>query len=365
MMFYVDKKYGFYRVNHNQQIVETFSKIEALELAQRYKGSPSYHFHDEIFSSYDWKKEIKVDINNLYRKRAEQLRAQYKHLVLLYSGGFDSNNILKTFVNNNIYLDAVVCFYYSVDHDNKESDINQEWQLQTWPRLQRLLPLVPQTELIRLDLTDLSLNIIEQLYDEYLYYIPGYIAPNSLSRSFIKSKLPKKYRESDVGIMYGHEKPRLRFKDDKFIFNFSDIGNTNRPIIQDSGVEWFYWSPSCPELVIKQAQLLKNFWSSNKGLINSHFKNRKNLDLGTVLDHDYVPAQRIVYPQCEENLYYTWRPQSNVFGSRDQWLYDSNTDSRHKIMKIYQSLCELPKNWFNDGVHEKGLIGSLSKDYIL
>lgn len=365
MMFYVDKKYGFYRVNYNQQIVETFSKIEALELAQRHKGWPSYHFHDEIFSSYDWKKEIKENIDSLYRKRAEQLRSQYKHLVLLYSGGFDSNNILKTFVKNNIHLDAIVCFYYSVDHDNNESDINQEWQLQTWPRLQKLLPLIPQTELIRLDLTDLSLNVIEQLYNEYLYYIPGYIAPNSLSRSFIKSKLPKKYRESDVGIMYGHEKPRLRFKDDQFIFNFSDIGNTNRPIIQDSGVEWFYWSPSCPELVIKQAQILKNFWLANKELINSHVKNRKNSDLGTVLDHDYVPAQKMIYPQCNENLYYTWRPQSNVFGRRDQWLYDSNTDSKDKIMKIYKSLCELPKNWFNNGSHDQGLVGSLSKDYIL
>ena len=33
-MLYVDKKYGFYRVNYNQQIIETSSKIEALEISQ-------------------------------------------------------------------------------------------------------------------------------------------------------------------------------------------------------------------------------------------------------------------------------------------------------------------------------------------
>jgi len=364
-MLYVDKKYGFYRVNHNQQIIETSSKIEALEIAQRVNGWVSYHFNDETYSSYDWQKEINIDIDEFYKRRAEQLRTKYDRLVLLYSGGLDSDNILKTFVKNNIHLDAIVSFYYSVDQDNTESDINQEWKLQTWPRLQQVLSLIPHTEFIRFDLTKIIFHTFDELYDDWLYRVHGPIGPNSLGRSYIKKFLSKKYNDYDTAIIYGHEKPRLRYKDKKFIFNFLDVANADKPVVDNNGVEYFYWSPDCPELVIKQAQIVKSYWENNISLIDSHPKNIKKSNIGTVLDHDYIPVQRLVYPQCDNSLYFTWRPRSKVFGRRDEWIYKSNSDLQKKIMKIYGSLKNLPAEWFNDDTHDMGLKGYLSKDYVL
>jgi len=69
-MYFLDKKYGFYRANHGQTFLETSSKVEALELSQRNNGWVSYHFHDEIFSQYIWQEEIKTDIIDLYKQRA-------------------------------------------------------------------------------------------------------------------------------------------------------------------------------------------------------------------------------------------------------------------------------------------------------
>jgi hypothetical protein len=41
--------------------------------------------------------------------KAMQLRDQYDYLILAYSGGADSDNILKVFQQNKIHLDEVWC----------------------------------------------------------------------------------------------------------------------------------------------------------------------------------------------------------------------------------------------------------------
>ena len=43
----------------------------------------------------------------MYVERCNQLRDKYDYLVLHYSGGSDSHNILHTFLTNNIKLDEI------------------------------------------------------------------------------------------------------------------------------------------------------------------------------------------------------------------------------------------------------------------
>ena len=115
--------YGFYKSDG----VKFYSKYEAMCL-----GTPSkttWHYNDQLFSSFDWKKPSMMPLSELYRRRAEQLRNDYDYLILMYSGGADSENILDTFVTNNIHLDEV-CHYVI-------STISQESALQanSWPPL--------------------------------------------------------------------------------------------------------------------------------------------------------------------------------------------------------------------------------------
>lgn len=366
-MYFIEKKFGYYRVNiGNDRYLESSSKVEALELARTLNGWVTYHFNDECFSQFDWSNAIPESIDELYDARAMQIREKYDRVVLMYSGGYDSDNILKTFIRNNLKIDAIVYFYYGLVQHDPDHDLNLEWRLQTWPRLQNILPTIPHTELIRLDLSDLTLDIIDRHYEDYLYVSRCGLAPNNISRSYLRYKLPTIYRDSDSAcIIYGIDKPRIRYQNSKFIFNFLDlvVGGTHG-IIANSGIEYFYWSADSPKIVIKQAQIAKQYWQSNLEKLHSHTKNQKNQNLGIVLDHDYIPLQQLIYPQCQGH-YHSVRPAVAMTGTRDVWLFNGNTDYSKKLQKIYQSYKNLPKEWFNGHDPHKGLIGHLSQDYIL
>ena len=63
-----------------------------------------------MFSKCDWTTEPEpgVPLSEYYRRRAQQIRDKYDYVVLLYSGGPDSNNILHAFVHNGIKIDEIV-----------------------------------------------------------------------------------------------------------------------------------------------------------------------------------------------------------------------------------------------------------------
>ena len=371
-MLNIEKKFGYYRAyTLDNNFVEASSKLEALEIAKRFNRHITYHFNDDEFSEFDWSQPVQESINELYCHRAQQLRDKYDHVVLLYSGGYDSDNILKTFIKNNIHIDCIVSMYHHLDEDGpSKSTLNVEWDVQTWPKLQKILPSIPSTKIAKISISDLVLNFVDQYYKDYQYKSPGMVAPNNGARSFIRYKLDKKYHESNTCIVYGVDKPRLRYKDKKFIFNFLDnIGRNNSPIIPNSGYEWFYWSPDFPKLVIKQAQLVKQYWQFNFDNLLNHPKNRFNHNLGIMLDCKHPPVQQLIYPECCDSLYLSFPPSTqpiaSIVGNRDRWIFNSNTEYRDKLKKIIDNYQTYPKEWCNNQDPNQGLIGSLSKDYIL
>ena len=362
-----EDRYGYY-VAHNGNgfsDYQTCSKIEALEVAQRNNGWVSWHFNDESFGTTDWSKDIPEDITELYRQRAIQIREKFDHVIIMYSGGYDSHNMLETFLKNDIKVDAIVSFYNSLDH-NTDTDIVLEWQLQTWPRLKPILDSHPEIEFIRMDMSYNSLSMLDKFNDDYFYVSDGALAPNFAGASFLHQLLPSKFQVGSVSMIYGIDKPRLRYDKNQFIFNFYDQGFRVKPIIKNSGIEYFYWSPDLPKLVIKQAQIAKKFWTGNPELVHSHPKNKRNKDLGIVLDHDHIPLQQMIYPHCSTGVFLTWRPASPTFGQRDIWIYRSNTDHRSKLADIYKSYKQnVDRRWFNQGKYAKGLISNISRDYVL
>ena len=66
-------RFGFYKVGND--IV--FSKIEALELADRKNSPISWHYNDDVFDSIDWKIEPKFTLSEIYKLRAQQIRKSY------------------------------------------------------------------------------------------------------------------------------------------------------------------------------------------------------------------------------------------------------------------------------------------------
>ena len=80
-----------------------------IDVTQRGHGPfIKYVFGGENYANYTWDKTPVEDLQTLYKQRAEQLRDTYDYLVLAWSGGSDSNQMLWSFFNNGIYPDMVV-----------------------------------------------------------------------------------------------------------------------------------------------------------------------------------------------------------------------------------------------------------------
>jgi hypothetical protein len=68
-------------------------------------GQPvEFIFNDQLYSKFNWTVEPDLTLEQLYAARAWELRNKYDYLVLHFSGGADSTNILETFIKNNIFL---------------------------------------------------------------------------------------------------------------------------------------------------------------------------------------------------------------------------------------------------------------------
>lgn len=365
-MLTLDPDFGYHTVHTALEPWSTSSKIEALEAAHRLNGHVTFHFHDDIYSSFDWRVPITDSINDLYRTRAQQIRNQHQRVVLAYSGGIDSHNMLRSFLDNDIRVDAIFYFYNSTDPDD-QSVLNQEWNLQTRHRIQTLQQQYPDLKFYKIDMSSITLRMIDDYYDDYYYLIgDGRLSPNSLGISFFKSLLPAEYNKLDTAMVWAIDKPRLRYHNNRFYFNFLDKLFRPKPIDAGSGIVYFYYSAHLPQLVIKQAQIARAYWQNNLDLITTHAKNRWNPNLGWVLDADHMPVQRLIYPYCDQGQFLTWRHTNQVFPERDQWLYRSNTEQRLRLQKIYHSyLGVINPSWCNQHDVNQGLIGHLSKDYEL
>jgi hypothetical protein len=360
-----DPKYGEYQVwLGDKSRFCSGSKIEAIESVQNFGGHITWHFNDEVFSAYDWSKPITTSIAELYHRRAQQIRERYQKVVVMYSGGYDSHNMLMSFLENGIKVDAVCAFYNSLSQD-PEDYIMIEWYAQTWPRIQALKKQYPWLEIFRMDTSYNCLKLFDLHWDNWLYLGKGMINPSTIGLTHLHELLPQHLRGDQTCLLFGIDKPRVRVHDNKFLFYFLDSA-FRPPVSTDSKIEYYYWGPDLPEMLIKQGQIVKQFWQNNPDRMLSHKKNKRNKDLGLMLDHEYDPVQRLIYPYCQDQEYLSWRPKDFLLLERDWWLINSNTEYANKMQSLVSSyLARIDPKWFNQSNARKGLIAYLAGNYLL
>ena len=98
---------GYYLVGQKKFYNKTLALIESFQT--RYE--PVWVFNNNVYGSIDWTIPITEDLPSMYKRRAQQLRDQYDYLVLYFSGGADSINILHAFIDNDIFLDEILFQY--------------------------------------------------------------------------------------------------------------------------------------------------------------------------------------------------------------------------------------------------------------
>lgn len=263
---------GFYTVGDEK----TYNKIYALVHATEKKCIPQWNYFDDVFAAVDRTIIPVLSLSHLYKERALQLREKYDYLILNYSGGSDSHNILTTFLENKIKLDCVfVQWHVSLTDKNlytknpsiKTNDnFHSEWDLTLKKDLEWLAKYHPN---IKIEVKDWVKSFAEDFYNDTLFEINAGVMPN-ISRglklnTFSDTETEMANKGLKVASIFGVDKPNVVSKDGCYYFYFTDKSCMTQPNPSNpDGVEYFYISPDMPELTTTQAYQVAMWFSNQK-----------------------------------------------------------------------------------------------------
>lgn len=255
---------GYWKVEDKKFI----SKYEALLYGSTIKKPVKYIFFDSVWENFDRSKIGKHSLNYLYKQRALQLRNTYDYLILYFSGGADSYNVLRSFIDNDIPLDEV-CVKWAVDIFKSNTTIYtpntqnitatnylSEWDFAIKPVLEMLSIQYPKIKITILDWFE-NKKIIES---EDLYKKVNHWHDIEIPSLAIWSPSEKYHIEKGkkVGSIYGIDKPSTYHEKNKSYMQFADsatgMGTPND--INPFGTEYFYYAPTFPELTFEMASVV-------------------------------------------------------------------------------------------------------------
>jgi hypothetical protein len=375
-------QFGFYRVGEHK----FYSKIEAIELHTKSGILPHWDFNDSVYSLHDWTVEPTESLSELYRQRAQQIRDSYDHLVLWYSSGADSDAVFRAFADNNIVLDELACFVnYDANSDKDDLYNNGEIYNIALKKAQKYQEQNPDCQLRVIDTCQHVMdfwNNKENMFN-WKYSMNSIYSINST----IRSRLPQLVKEwkhlSDSGktvaFIWGVDKPRVNLIDNKYHFQFLDIidcyvnPDLQRNPISGQFMEFFFWSPNLPQLIIKQAHVLKNYLRA--ATVNSQFMQKESSGLGFIVEQDqkhWITATGVnclMYPNFEYNFLNDWKPSAFFFSPRDQWflnLTDNVAAKKNWETSLKDLWRSVPDYWKNNPKDiNKAFKGCLSRPYCL
>ena len=239
------------------------NRIQAIEYKIKTKKEIYFYYNDDFWSKLNWKVEPEGSLDFHYKMQAQRIRDEYDYVILCYSGGYDSTNILETFHYNNIKLDKILITGAFSKDQQKPSDINHngEIYLNAFPcikelDLEKITQVFDYSDMYS-DVTQFSLYKLEETWVEK---IGSRCSPHHFFwRDMDKYIVPKEFENKKVAILFGIDKPYL-IENNTFYFNdlaATAYGNYNREK-NNVDVIPFYWDTKYPLILLKQLHFLKN-----------------------------------------------------------------------------------------------------------
>ena len=346
---------GYYEVNGQKQLHKPTAYFMAGENWQNVK----FNFNDQVFSSYDWTKEPEpqVPLTEFYRRRAQQLRDKYEYLVLMYSGGPDSQNMLNAFIDNNILVDEIVNINsYERTRIHEGTIHNADWIHNAKPWLDHWFKECGlKARLTVIDEIDLSKNYMQTLMRrgdyELAFGTTGWVSHIIFKGIWIKY-VPHLWSMmldgKKIGVIVGSEKPRIEIDaHDRYFTRWFDLTlpDVHLALSEDADLkdvefsEFFYHSPENIDLIAKQLHVLKNFMEHHTqdefygDDVNKIVKRRLHT---CVSKHNkkhltYAAFHKIIYPKWNPAII---TPKTSALvdrRSQDNWWINKFTQEEMKF----------------------------------
>jgi hypothetical protein len=328
-------KFGYYFASG----IKTYSKLEARQL-----GGVTFHFNDEVFSAIDTKREPNLSLWQLYMDRARQIREAYDYVVIMYSGGSDSNNVLDAFISAQCRIDEICSTWDYETTGLAQSFHNAEVFNVVLPRIKQLKEEGIDFRFRTVDITPLVIQAFTKLGTNFEYFTNYHMSPNNVAKFFLREHI-KEWADmiaagKKLALVWGCEKPIFHVNN-QWAFSFADrldncVGPyTNKPGWYD---EAFYWTPDKPEIVIKQAHVVRNFCNTVHEpwfYQNGHSECGYNKTLNKYLT--YAGLKHVIYPTWQHSTFCNGKATSMIYSQRDNFFFNGNVhvERYHQIVDSY------------------------------
>ena len=368
---------GYYQVGWKKFYHKTLALIEQVKTRQPLE----WIFNDTEYGSIDWSSPIVETLDDLYKRRAQQLRDQYDYLALYFSGGADSSNMLRAFVNNGIFLDEIVMQSPEPvkntfnKEDTSDANVYSEIPFSAVPILNELKNLIHPNTVIRYQ--DTSRGLIELFnredwFEQHPFGVTLALNPLARQHTAFTDKHILKLCDSGKRIaqLIGTDKPLLMYDGKDYYSYFLDVTAlhsppvdlTNREIFDKAyHTEFFYWTPAMPEIVVKQAQEVKKYCELDYRMrtavcgINTHIGELRSI------------LHPIIYPSMPEVPFQVVKGHQGAVRKKDDWFWN-NASALQKFN--YQGAIDYLRNNINPtnftgGNISAGITGHRSRLYKL
>lgn len=247
------------------------NKVAAILEAQKTGADIQWDYHDHIFKAVDWTTEPELTLDQLYRMRAQQIREQYDYVIVFCSGGADSNNVIRTFMNNNIHVDEVVAMipesglnnWEWKDDDLSPLNIMSETKYAQYPILHEVSIRKPET---KITVVDIFSEMLDVKSDEWIFQSEGDMVDMGSYRYGKLDSLSYLVDMAERGVriaaVWGTDKPIVDFSFKNAVCTL--IADTPiylpkypfKTVYPNVDRVLFYWSPDMPEIMVKQAHVV-------------------------------------------------------------------------------------------------------------
>lgn len=392
----INPKFGYYQIDGNvfslkedmfDHIIANYTEQQI----QSIKWDSLYNFSNDMFNSIDWTIDPPFTMDELYRLRAQKLREEYDYLILMFSGGSDSTQILNTFLNHNIFIDEIQTYSYEKVIKKVDSDIYEkvpqagimlEYEYAAKPILEKVAKLSPKTKINVIDTSDYSYDqIVNKKYDfignkshpGFKIVSVSYQSHNPYSVVYNQKNVPG---DKKVAFIRGYEKPNLTTDSNyNLYFSFSDMPYVSIKLLRmglyepSFVIEDFYWSPDGPLIPVKQCHLIakklkeddkykKTFFAflNNNSVARSYFKTNYNF------------YRRMIDPIVYPNWVQTFSaPKTTFLGRNDEtgsnpefelfkhlgYKVQAYSQNKAHTTALFERYKKIPINYIDDSLYTK------------
>ena len=322
-------KLGYYKVADRT----FYSKPEAYIYATEIGMDPVWHFNAVAYAKTKWDVEPELDIRELYRMRAQQLRDKYDWIRVEASGGGDSTTAIFSFLLNGIHLDEVVFRYPKQGEKGVSNDpfttnpINtlSEWQFAARPLLDWIKTHYPKTVCTVHDYSEDMLKEEGTRDESWVFTTKDWFQPGHGSKhTHFGTKEHRDIADSgkSIGIVYGVDKPKVTLIDNAWYGYFIDLhANHSNPVTDGYSnitTELFYWTPDFPEISVKQSQLIRRWFNMTENQHLQHLVNDQDPNQRTA--YEFI-AKSIIYPDYDLQTWQTAKPTNSFYNEMDHWFF--------------------------------------------